>query len=132
MDEVMAELAQMTGAINTTSLPINSLQKGLTCCKTHILHGNFHIPLCGGMCIHLFICAVCLSLRLFSPWYARVSALVRSALLAGSQPCCPPNSQNPDTVSCMCFIMLLKKMLSNSIQQSVKNTKGFYCSHCLL
>lgn len=57
MDEVMAELAQMTGAINTTSLSINSLQKGLTCCKRHILHGNSHIPLCDSFIYTCFMSA---------------------------------------------------------------------------
>lgn len=55
MDEVTADLAQMTGAINTTSLSINSLQKGLTCCKRHILHGNFHILLCDSFIYMCFV-----------------------------------------------------------------------------
>lgn len=51
----MAELAQMTGAINTTSLSINYLQKGLTYCKRHILPGNFHIPLCDSF---IYMCSM--------------------------------------------------------------------------
>lgn len=54
----MAELAQMTGAINTTSLSINSLQKGLTFCKRHILHGSFHIPLCDSF---IYMCSMSVS-----------------------------------------------------------------------
>lgn len=102
----MAELAQMTGDINTTTLSINSLWKGLTCCKDISCMGIF-IFLC---VIHLFICVLCLSLRLFSPWYARINVLERSALLAVSQPRHLQDSQNPETVSYVRFIMPLKKM----------------------
>lgn len=58
LDEVMAELVQMTEAINTTSLSANSLQKGLKCSKRHILHGNFHIPLCDSF---IYMCSVSVS-----------------------------------------------------------------------
>lgn len=74
MDEVMADLAQKTGAVNTTPLSINSLQKGLTCCKRHILHGNFHIPLGDSF---ICVCAVSASqiiqpLLRQSKWFRKV------------------------------------------------------------
>lgn len=52
------QLVQMTEAINTTSLSANSLQKGLKCSKRHILHGNFHIPLCDSF---IYMCSVSVS-----------------------------------------------------------------------
>lgn len=54
----MAELAQMTGDINTTTLSINSQWKGLTCCKRRILGGNFHIPLCDSF---IYMCPMSVS-----------------------------------------------------------------------
>lgn len=58
LDEVMAELVQMTGAINTTSLSMNSSQKGLTCSKRRVLHRNFHIPLCDSF---IYMCSMSVS-----------------------------------------------------------------------
>lgn len=54
----MAELAQKTGDIDTTTLSINTLWKGLTCCKRHILHGNFHTPLCDSF---IYMCPMSVS-----------------------------------------------------------------------
>lgn len=105
MDEVTAELAQMTGAINTTSLSINSLKKGLTCCKRHILHGNFHILLCDSF---IYMCSVSDS-QIIQP-VVRQNKSFRKVSPACREPYRPPNSQNPETVSCMCFIMAPKKM----------------------
>lgn len=102
----MAELVQMTGAINTTSLFTNSSQKGLTCRKDVSCMGIF-IFLC---VIYLFICVLRMSLRLFNPWYIRINALERLALLAISQPRHLQELQNPEIVSCVHFIIPLKKM----------------------
>lgn len=87
MDEVMAELAQMTGAINTTSLSINSQQKGLTRCKRQILHGNFHIPLCDSF---IYMCSMSVSqiiqpLECQNKCFRKVSSACREPVLLSSQ-----------------------------------------------